>query len=158
MSDVNSECRPTTDRMPGLTATLVFTLGTLGTVATDRFTRALDAFDLGLKPKHVALLVTLGAGAAASQQELAGRMGVAPSLVVSLTDHLEQLGAVQRVRDPQDRRRQVLTLTTVGRRLVERCEAAGRALDDELAAPLTPDQRAALAQALRLLADQVGLP
>ncbi|SEK88980.1 MarR family winged helix-turn-helix transcriptional regulator [Streptacidiphilus jiangxiensis] len=155
MSDVNS---PRTDQLPGLTATLVFKLGTLGTVATDRFTRALDAFELGLKPKHVAVMVVLGAGAAASQQELAARMGVAPSLVVSLADHLEQLGAVQRVRDPHDRRRQVLTLTSDGRRLLDRCEAAGRALDDELAAGLTVAQRAALDEALRLLANQAGLP
>jgi DNA-binding MarR family transcriptional regulator len=155
MSDVNG---PRTDQLPGLTATLVFKLGTLGTVATDRFTRALDAFDVGLKPKHVALMVVLGAGAAASQQELAARMGVAPSLVVSLADHLEELGAVQRDRDPHDRRRQVLTLTQDGRRLLDRCEATGRALDDQLAAELTQDQRASLDEALRLLADQAGLP
>ncbi|WP_042375838.1 MarR family winged helix-turn-helix transcriptional regulator [Streptacidiphilus melanogenes] len=145
-------------RLPGLSTTLVFKLGTLGTVATDRFTRALETFDLGLKPKHVGLLVALGAGAAASQQELAARMGVAPSLVVSLADHLEQLNAVQRVRDPQDRRRQVLTLTDDGRRLLDRCEVASRELDADLAAELTDAQRAALAEALQLLADRVGLP
>lgn len=145
-------------RLPGLTSTLVFKLGTLGTVATDRFTRALESFDLGLKPKHVGLMVALGAGAAASQQELAARMGVAPSLVVSLADHLEQLGAVQRVRDPQDRRRQVLTLTDDGRRLLDRCEAAGHELDAELAAQLTSAQRKALSETLQRLADRVGLP
>jgi len=35
-------------------------------------------------------------------------MGVAPSLVVALADHLKELEAVQRVRDPADRRRQIL--------------------------------------------------
>jgi DNA-binding MarR family transcriptional regulator len=153
MSDVNGA---TEERLPGLTSTLVFQLGTLGTVATDRFSRALEAFDLGLKPKHVGLLVTLAAGAAASQQELAARMGVAPSLVVSLADHLEQLGAVQRVRDRQDRRRQVLTLTDDGRRLLDRCEAASRELDAELGAELTDAQRSALTETLHLLAHRVG--
>ncbi|WP_042363715.1 MarR family winged helix-turn-helix transcriptional regulator [Streptacidiphilus neutrinimicus] len=155
MSDVTGTASP---RLPGLSATLVFKLGTLGTVATDRFTRALETFDLGLKPKHIGLLVALGAGAATSQQELAARMGVAPSLVVSLADHLEELQAVRRVRDPQDRRRQVLTLTDEGRRLLDRCETASRDLDADLTAELTDAQRAALGEALQLLADRVGLP
>ncbi|MDF2259011.1 MarR family winged helix-turn-helix transcriptional regulator [Streptantibioticus ferralitis] len=98
------------------------------------------------------------AGRAASQQELAARMGIAPSLVVSLADHLEGLGAVQRVRDPQDRRRQVLTLTEEGRRLLDRCESAARALDEEFGSGLTADQRRALDEALQVLANRVGLP
>jgi DNA-binding MarR family transcriptional regulator len=155
MSDVNS---PTAGQLHGLTTTLVFKLGTLGTVATERFTHELDAFELGLKPKHVGLLATLASGTAASQLELATRMGVAPSLVVSLADHLEQLGALQRVRDPQDRRRQVLTLTEAGHQLLTRCERAGRTLDAELTADLTEAQRTALAEALQLLATRVGLP
>ncbi|RAG82599.1 MarR family transcriptional regulator [Streptacidiphilus pinicola] len=158
MSDASDAHDAAAGRLPGLTSTLVFKLGTLGTVATDRFTRALDAFELGLKPKHVGLMVALDAGAAASQQELAARMGVAPSLVVSLADHLEQLGAVQRVRDPQDRRRQVLTLTDEGRRLLDRCEAAGHELDAELAGELTGAQRRALTEALQHLAAHLGLP
>ncbi|GAA1893750.1 hypothetical protein GCM10009753_23190 [Streptantibioticus ferralitis] len=85
-------------------------------------------------------------------------MGIAPSLVVSLADHLEGLGAVQRVRDPQDRRRQVLTLTEEGRRLLDRCESAARALDEEFGSGLTADQRRALDEALQVLANRVGLP
>ena len=94
----------------------------------------------------------------ASQQELAARLGVAPSLVVSLADHLETLGAVRRVRDPGDRRRQVLTLTDHGRDLLEQCAAAARALDEELTAALAPEQRVALHDALGVLAAAYGLP
>jgi DNA-binding MarR family transcriptional regulator len=140
----------------GLTSTVVFRLGTLGAAVTDRFTREIEG--LGLKPKHVGLMAALGLAAVASQQELAARMGVAPSLLVSLADYLEGLGAVRRVRDPQDRRRQVLTLTEEGRRLLDRCTALARALDEEFVAGLTKEQRKALDAALRVLANRAGLP
>ncbi len=140
----------------GLTSTVVFRLGTLGTVVTDRFTREIEG--LGLKPKHVGLMAALGHAAVASQQELAARMGVAPSLMVSLADHLEDLGAVQRVRDPRDRRRQVLTLTEEGQRLLDRCASMARTLDEEVMAGLTEKQRKALAEALHVMANRAGLP
>ncbi|MEU6085639.1 MarR family winged helix-turn-helix transcriptional regulator [Streptomyces sp. NPDC047085] len=155
MSDVNGEAKAAGDA-PGLTSTVVFRLGTLGTVATDRFTREIE--QLGLKPKHVGLMAALSLAAAASQQELAARMGVAPSLVVSLADHLESLGAVQRIRDPQDRRRQVLTLTEEGQGLLKRCTSMARTLDEEFTAGLTKTQRKALTEALRVMAKDAGLP
>jgi DNA-binding MarR family transcriptional regulator len=98
--------------------------------------------------KHAGLLAALDAQTAASQQELAARLGVVPSLVVSLADQLEALGAVERVRDNRDRRRQVLTLTPTGRTLLARCAQAARELDDELTTTLTTPQRRALRQAL----------
>lgn len=140
----------------GLPATIVFRLGTVGSVAGDRFAELIEAY--GLKPKHAGLMAALSQGVAASQQELAARLGVAPSLVVSLADHLEILGAVRRVRDSDDRRRQVLTLTDHGRDLLEDCAAAARTLDEEFTAALTPDQRAALHHALGVLATAAGLP
>ncbi|MFJ9608542.1 MarR family winged helix-turn-helix transcriptional regulator [Kitasatospora sp. NPDC101176] len=154
MSDVNGAAAG--ESPGGLTSTTVFRLGVLGTLAGDRFGREVEG--LGLKPKHVGLLAALDLAAAASQQELAARMGVAPSLVVSLADTLEGLGALQRIRDPQDRRRQVLTLTPQGRELLERCTGLARTLDEEFTAGLTQDQRTALAEALRVLAHRAGLP
>ncbi|MEU6239447.1 MarR family transcriptional regulator [Kitasatospora sp. NPDC047058] len=153
MSDVNGAADGDS---AGLTSTVVFRLGTLGAVVTDRFTRAIE--ELGLKPKHVGLMAALSRDAVASQQELAARMGVAPSLMVSLADHLEGLGAVQRVRDPQDRRRQVLTLTEEGHDLLGRCTSMARTLDDELVAGLTEDQRKSLDEVLRVMAGRAGLP
>ena len=140
----------------GLPETIVFRLGTVGSVAGDRFAERIQAYDL--KPKHAGLMTALSEGVAPSQQELAARLGVAPSLVVSLADHLETLGAVRRVRDPGDRRRQVLTLTDHGRDLLEQCAAAARALDEELTAALAPEQRVALHDALGVLAAAYGLP
>jgi len=139
-----------------LTGSLVFRLGTLGSVATARFTAAVE--ERGLKPKHAGLLAAISASAPSSQQELARAMGVAPSLVVALADQLEAMGAVRRVRDAADRRRQVLELTVAGRDLLAECGALAHELDAELAAALSPAELAALHRALAVLAEDAGLP
>ncbi|MFJ9456392.1 MarR family winged helix-turn-helix transcriptional regulator [Kitasatospora sp. NPDC101447] len=148
--------RPAGVEGAGIPGTVVFKLGTLGTVAADRFAAAVEP--LGLKPKHVGLMVALAHATSASQQDLAARLGVVPSLVVSLADHLERLGAVERVRDPADRRRQILTLTDEGRELLARCTATAQTLDRQFTAALTPAQLTALQQALAVLAAEAGLP
>lgn len=135
-----------------LRATVAFNLGTLGALAADRFARRVEA--LGLRPKHAGLLAALDAGPAASQQDLAQQLGVAPSLIVALADQLQELGALERVRDAEDRRRQVLNLTAEGRRLLSDCVAAAQAVDEELISGLGDTQRAALAGGLRLLGEQ----
>jgi DNA-binding MarR family transcriptional regulator len=140
----------------GLATTMAFRMGVLGARLGDRFAERLAAHDL--KPKHAGLLVALSQAKAASQQELAARLQVAPSLVVALADHLERCGAIQRVRDRGDRRRQVLTLTDRGRELLDLCEREARALDAELVAELAEDDHAALRRGLAALAARSGLP
>ncbi|OKI93075.1 MarR family transcriptional regulator [Streptomyces sp. CB01249] len=138
------------------TETLSFRLGSLGAVISDQYAEALA--EVGLKPKHVGVLGVLDAGLASSQLEIARLMRVAPSLVVSLADHLESQGAIKRLRDPADRRRQVLSLTDEGRELLGRCTDMALAIDERLDAGLTPPQRAALRDALGRLAVAYGLP
>jgi DNA-binding MarR family transcriptional regulator len=138
----------------GLNGTLTFRLGVLGTVVTNRFADRIAALDL--KPKHAGVLVALSTGSGASQQELAGRMGVAPSLMVTLADHLEDLGAIERVRDPDDRRRQNLSLTRKGRDLLAKCARIAQQIDDELTAAVDGAER--LPALLGALAAREGLP
>ncbi|MEU5862947.1 MarR family winged helix-turn-helix transcriptional regulator [Nonomuraea sp. NPDC047529] len=136
--------------------TMAFRIGTLGAIVTERFTAAIVPLDL--KPKHVGLMTLLEARGAASQLDVARAMGVAPSLVVTLADHLERLGAISRVRDPDDRRRQVLDLTDDGRALLGRCLEVTLELDAELTGGLGPGDRAVLAKVLGALAVGAGLP
>ncbi|MFF4194872.1 MarR family winged helix-turn-helix transcriptional regulator [Nonomuraea sp. NPDC001831] len=136
--------------------TMAFRIGTLGAILTERFTAALVPLDL--KPKHVGLMTLLEARGAASQLDVAKTMGVAPSLVVTLADHLERLGGISRVRDPGDRRRQLLDLTSEGRALLGRCLEVTLELDAELTGGLGPRDRAVLARVLGTLAAQAGLP
>ncbi|WP_245194472.1 MarR family winged helix-turn-helix transcriptional regulator [Kitasatospora phosalacinea] len=136
--------------------TLSFRLGVLGALVADRYAADLTAHDL--KPKHVGLLSALDVAPGASQLEIAKLMRVAPSLVVTLADHLESTGAVERLRDPADRRRQLLYLTDRGRELLAWCTDRALVLDAELTAGLTPDQAAALGAAFDRLAAAHGLP
>jgi DNA-binding MarR family transcriptional regulator len=147
MNDVNP---------PLLTSSLVFRLGTVGAAATARFTAAIEG--RGLKPKHVGLLAALSAGAASSQLALAQEMGVAPSLLVGLADQLEGMGAIQRVRDPADRRRQALVITEVGQALLAECGALAHALDADFAASLAGRDREELRRLLGVLGRELGLP
>ncbi|MEU4579216.1 MarR family winged helix-turn-helix transcriptional regulator [Nonomuraea sp. ATR24] len=139
-----------------LTETLSFRLGAVGALVADQYAEALAVH--GLKPKHVGLLGVLDLGLAASQLEIAKLMRVAPSLVVALADHLESMGAVERLRDPADRRRQILSLTGQGRDLLAECTAMALALDAKLVADLTSSQQGALSAALGHLAASHGLP
>ncbi|MFE0464295.1 MarR family winged helix-turn-helix transcriptional regulator [Kitasatospora sp. NPDC058965] len=141
------------DPLPSSTS---FRLGTLGALVTARFTDRIEAF--GLKPKDVGLLTLLRAGGPLSQLEAARAMGVAPSLVVTVADRLEALGAVRRLRDPGDRRRQQLTLTDQGGALLDRCAATAHDLDAEFTAGLSEPERTALNTALGRLAADHGLP
>jgi DNA-binding MarR family transcriptional regulator len=133
-----------------MTDTVTFWLGVVGTRVAAGYAEQIEA--RGLKPKHVGLLAILERDGARSQQELARELRVAPSLVVALTDHLEDLGAVLRERDPADRRRQNVALTARGRSLLTECATLAAAMDAELTAGLTAHQR----ESLLALLGQVG--
>ena len=104
-----------------------------------------------LTHKQVGLLAAVDAGLASSQRDIAARLNVAPSLVVSLVDQLADLGAIDRERSAADRRVQVITLTPKGRELLAESAAAVEELDAELRARLSPAGREALATVLKEL-------
>ncbi|NUP27239.1 MAG: MarR family transcriptional regulator [Nocardia sp.] len=139
-----------------LPETITFRLGLLGAFMTDRFTTRVAA--LALKPKHVGMLNALATHGPASQMEVARIMGVAPSLVVTLADHLESLDAITRLRDPGDRRRQLLGLTDDGRQLLAQCLDAASEIDDETAGRLSTADRVALHRILGMLSEELSLP
>jgi len=133
--------------------TATFQLGTIGAVVAQRFAEKIEP--LGLKPKHVGLLTLLAANPASSQLDMATAMNVAPSLVVRIADQLESLGAIERTRDPDDRRRQTLRLTE--RALFAECASITRDLEADLLAGLQIAERKALIAALRHVAGNLGL-
>jgi DNA-binding MarR family transcriptional regulator len=63
---------------------------------------------------------------------------------VLLLNELEDLGYIERRRDPADRRRHVVELTDAGRVALERAERAQEGLGDELFAALSDEERATL--------------
>lgn len=79
-----------------------------------------------------------------SQQELETAMFMDANGVVLLLNELESARYLIRRRDPQDRRRHIIELTTVGRHALERADKARETLEGEVLAVLSPDERAML--------------
>lgn len=119
-----------------------FRLGLLGARVTESFSERIA--ETGLTHKQVGLLAVVDAGLADSQRDIARRLHVAPSLVVSLVDQLVELGAVSRQRSIVDRRVQVVELTAQGRDLLTDSARVAQELDAELRASLSPAGRSSL--------------
>lgn len=129
---------------------VAFQLVRLGQLASNRFVDRLAP--LGLRPRHCAVLELLRKESM-PQLDLAHQLGVAPSVVVDMVDELQELHAVQRVRDTADRRRQFVALTAHGRSLIRRAATAARALDADLLRDLDSTQSAQLRAGLVRVAE-----
>ena len=83
--------------------------------------------------------------------DLADRLGIVPRSLTTVIDALEQAGLVRREIDPQNRRAIRLHLTDHGLSVRDDMREARRRAAEDLFAPLSPDDRAALGQLLSLL-------
>ena len=108
---------------------------------------------LGLTPKGYGSLALLAVEGPLSQQRLVERTGIDRTTMVAVIDELERVGAVERSRDPGDRRAYALRLTRQGGRLLGRAEAAVVGAEERFLAPLpTAEQRRLKSTLRRLLA------
>ncbi|MEU2926989.1 MarR family transcriptional regulator [Streptomyces sp. NPDC007251] len=76
-----------------------------------------------------------------AQADLGRSVGLDPKDLVGVLNDLQSAGHVLRAPDPRDRRKNAVTLTHDGARLLARCEKAARAANDELLAPLSTAER-----------------
>ena len=139
-------------RLPdGLVASSTFLLKRLGYAAKERSLKAYEP--TGLHPYHYAILLTLEARSHETQSSIADALGYDRGQLVGLLDELEEHGLVERRRDPNDRRRHVVSLTDEGARTLRRLRDVAQVAEDEFLAPLNEQQRADLhALLLRLAA------
>src|SRR3954451_18375030 len=106
-----------------------------------------------LKPRQFQILGLLHDHGALAQRDLVQTMGVDPSSLVTLLNPLEADGLVARERDPADRRRHLVTLTSAGERQLADAAAAQAQTEDALFASLDEQQREHLRALLLVLAD-----
>jgi len=96
----------------------------------------------GLSQHQHAILCCLDEYGPACQKDIADRLGIDGGDTVAFVDGLDQGGLITRERDQRDRRRQILTITTAGRRALRRVEKLLEAAEFGLLAALTEQQRA----------------
>jgi DNA-binding MarR family transcriptional regulator len=129
-----------------------FLLKRLGYAAKEQ---AMDAYDqVGLHPYHHAVLIALKEGAHDTQGAIADELGYDRGQLVGLLDELEERGLVERRRDPNDRRRQLVRITAQGKRMLTSLRALARRVEADFLAPLSDEERAELHSLLVRLAQK----
>ncbi|MFI6293282.1 MarR family winged helix-turn-helix transcriptional regulator [Nonomuraea sp. NPDC050790] len=104
--------------------------------------------ELDARKWHYSALVALHESGPASQAELSDRTGIYRSDLVTVINELAERGLVARTPDPEDRRRNVISLTEAGRERFVRLDEALAAMQDELMSPLTAAEREQLVDLL----------
>ena len=102
---------------------------------------------------HYAVLASLQEYGPGSQATLSRRTGIYRSDMVGVLNELAERGLVERAPDPGDRRRNVITITSQGRRHLRRLDKILDDLHEELLAPLLPAERDQFVQLLTRLLD-----
>ncbi|MEU9266947.1 MarR family transcriptional regulator [Streptomyces sp. NPDC048251] len=95
----------------------------------------------GLKMWHHVVLSAVRDLAPVAQADLGRSVGLDPKDLVGILNDLQLAGLAVREPDPNDRRKNAVSLTEEGRRLLRRCERAAREANDVLLAPLSAAER-----------------
>ena len=135
-----------------LIASTAFLLGRLGWAVK---TRTMDAFEeAGFSGYHYSVLALLDEGARETQATIADALKLDRSQLVGILDSLEERGLIERRRDPTDRRRHTVSLTTDGKRQLARFRTIVKQIEEEFLAPLAEKDRGVLHDLLLLIARQ----
>lgn len=105
----------------------------------------------GMRRHHFVVLTSLAEQGQASQAALGRRLSIDRSDLHAIVGELERDGLIARVRDPVDRRRNLVTITTAGRTALKRLDALIDDAQRELLAPLSATERRALVRLLERL-------
>jgi DNA-binding MarR family transcriptional regulator len=112
--------------------------------------RALEPF--GITGRECAVLLVIDDRIPLSQQDVAQQLGVDRTTMVAILDELETKGLVERRQDAEDRRRNVVALTTRGAAVLQKGTSASKDAEREFFASLSPIEAAEFTRSLRSLA------
>jgi DNA-binding MarR family transcriptional regulator len=132
-----------------------FTLSQLGFATSGGFGQIVGA--LGLEPRHYALLRAVGTAAGQSQQAVADQLQIPPSTMVSLVDHMERQGWLERRLAATDRRTRQLYLTERGAEVLDEATRLGARWEQQICTGLSDTERDQLLSLLRRVAVNIGL-
>lgn len=111
---------------------------------------------LGIVIRHFGLMSVLAAHGPSSQQALARRLAVSPTMVTQIVDEVEARGLAERRPNPADRRSYLVTLTPDGKRKLAAARRVVNKLAAELAAPVGEEGDRELRALLRRLLGMDG--
>ncbi len=132
-----------------------FLLSQLGFEAASRFGKLMAEVDL--EPRQFALMRAIEAFDGQPQSSVGEWLRIPPSSMVSVIDHLEGRGLVERRLHPTDRRSRTLHLTPLGRDVLQRATELAMGLEKTICAGLDADRRSELIEMLVDVADNLGL-
>lgn len=95
----------------------------------------------GMKMWHHVVLSAVRDLAPVAQADLGRSVGLDPKDLVGILNDLQAQALVVRAPDPNDRRKNAVSLTDAGARLLKRCEKVAREANDALLAPLSAAER-----------------
>jgi DNA-binding MarR family transcriptional regulator len=109
--------------------------------------RALEPY--GIDGRQLAVLLAIDDRVPQSQQEIARRLDVDRTSMVTLVDALERKGLAERRSVTGDRRKNVVALTAAGQDTLRKATRASDAAERELLAGLSDDEAATLRRLLK---------
>jgi DNA-binding MarR family transcriptional regulator len=143
--------QPESVRPPTLLGISSYLCGNVARAATRRLRGSLRQHDLQLGDH--AVLVALDDFGPLAQYEIADRLDVDRSQVLGFVDRLEERRFVTRARDPADRRRVLISITSQGVTAERQVTAAAHGIQAELFAVLSPSERSQLVELLARVLD-----
>lgn len=105
----------------------------------------------GMRMMHHAVLSTVAELGPVSQADLGRALNVDPKDMAALVRDLLAEDLVIRTPDPEDRRKNAISMSVAGRRRLRRTERLGDEANDELTGALTPAEREQLVTLLARL-------
>ena len=112
-------------------------------------TEALAPF--GIDSRELGILLVIADQKTGSQQQAAQRLGIDRTSMVAAIDALEEKGLLSRQPHAEDRRRNMVTLTDVGKTVVRQATAASERAEAAMLAPLSRQEQERLRQALQVV-------